>query len=80
MEFPFIKIKAVKANYATRRGSITPDFPISDESEAAAEELAAYIGKDGSLVEVRFIPQQPPLLSLAPVTTEEVADEAGEDE
>jgi hypothetical protein len=80
MEFPNCKAKSVKADIANGDLTITFRMKINDDIMEAAEALGLYVGKDAGEVEVRVIPRQPPLKGLEPVTAEEVADEADDDE
>jgi hypothetical protein len=64
MEFPSVKVKGVKANFAAGEINLTFSAPLNDELLEMAEQLAVYAGKDMGYVELRIIPQQPPLVGV----------------
>ena len=75
MEFPQCKVKSVKADIAAGELKIAFSLAINDENMEAAEALALYVDKDDGKVELRIIPQQPPLKGLLPTSAGLVAEE-----
>ena len=61
MEFPSCKVKSVRADIANGEITIAFSMAFNDQALEAAEALSQYADKDMGKVEVRIIPQQPPL-------------------
>ncbi|TRZ51170.1 hypothetical protein D4S03_05525 [bacterium] len=74
MKFQQCKVKSIKADIANGELTISFGMAIDDDSMETAERLAIYVGKDASKVEVRVVPQQPPLVGM--LTTEAEKDDS----
>lgn len=70
MEFPYCKVKTVKADIANGDLTVSFSMKLNDDTLAAAEALGLYVDKDAGEVELRVIPRQLPLKGLEPVTAE----------
>jgi len=75
MEFLQCKPTGVKADIASGELKLTFSVKLNDENMEAAEALALYVDKDDGKVELRIIPQQPPLKGLLPTSAGLVAEE-----
>ena len=64
MQFLKCKVNSVKANIATGELTIAFSMNINDGVMEAAESLALYVDKDAGKVELRVLPDQPPLKGL----------------
>jgi hypothetical protein len=62
MEFPSSTVTSGKANFVTKRITISFSMAINEDSMAAADELADYTEKDASKVDLVITPKQPKLL------------------
>lgn len=77
MEFLQCKVKSVKADIVAGEITIAFTLKLNDDSLESAEALSLYVDKDQGKVEVRVIPDQPPLkgLTITVPDTEEKDDE-----
>jgi hypothetical protein len=76
MEFPGCKVKSVKADIANGELTISFGMTLNDDSLAAAEALGLYVDKDAGKVEVRVIPNQPPLFGNIDTATDDEEETA----
>ena len=65
MEFPYCKVKSVKADIANGDLTISFKMAINDVNMETAEALGLYVDKDQGEVELRIIPRQTPLFTAS---------------
>jgi hypothetical protein len=64
MEFPNAEVKAITAKIGSGVITLAFEVKLDEVSLETAQALAVYADKDHGKVELRIIPQQPPLIAV----------------